>query len=142
MNDRSKNESVNTRFGKGVCSALALVYTGLLTFFFYDHYYKANRVISSEDPENFGFYCIDETVEVGPEAENYAAPYLYYMKVNFLILLGLTIGSILTITASFLPFCRCCNCLVWTFGNVAHLVGLLMITMFRFSEDAEMCVSE
>ena len=58
-----------------------------------------------------------------------------------MIQLGLTIGTILTIVASFLPHFRCCNVVIWTFGNIAHLVGLLMLTMFRYGDETEMCAT-
>ena len=141
MNDRTKNESNNVKFGKGFCSAIALIYTGTITFFLYDHYVMANKTMNSEDPEVFGLYCIDESAEAGIEANNYLTPLLETLRINFLIQLGLTIGTILTIVASFLPHFRCCNVLIWTFGNVAHLVGLLMLTMFRFGNEAEMCAT-
>ena len=98
--------------------------------------------MNAEKPDEFAFYCISETDEVSAESENFVAPYLDNLKLNFMIQLCLTIMSILTITASFLPVFRCCNCLVWNFGNIAHIVGLVMLTMWRFSEDAEICSTE
>ena len=76
MNDRSKNESTNVKFAKGFCSAFALIYTGVITFFLYDHYMKANKTMNSEDPETFGLYCIDESAEAGLETTNYLTPLL------------------------------------------------------------------
>ena len=50
MNDLSKGESTSVKLAKGFCSAFALIYTGVLTFFLYDHFVIANKTMNSEDP--------------------------------------------------------------------------------------------
>ena len=129
--EKNREQTVSKKIGVAFAALLSLVYSGLLTYYFY-----TEQTAAAELEKDGKYTCIYETKMTGVQQTNtdIAPMWLNWMTTAFICYAILSAIAIFAIIGAFLPALRivagCCVCCAQIFA----LVVTIGLTIVRFSE--------
>ena len=138
QNEKRKNASGRNKGVTAVCAFLALIYSGILCFFFYKKWDDALQM-----QEDGKYQCVIEIkAKNNPSTTqqmDYAEVWIMWMQNGFIVYLLLSIMACLSIVGAAVTMLRvcagCCSCCV----GVYHTVVLIGLTVVRFNKFGIYC---
>ena len=138
QNEKRKNASGRNKGVTAVCAFLALIYSGIICFFFYKAWDSATLMQADGK-----YQCVIEiSAKNNPssmERIDYAEVWIMWMKNAFIVYLLLSIMACLAIVGAAVTMLRacagCCSCCV----GVYHTVVLIGLTVVRYNKFGNYC---
>ena len=137
--EKNREQTVSKKIGVAFAALLSLIYSGLLTYYFY-----TEQTAAAELEKDGKYTCIYEEKMTGVQktSTDIAPMWLNWMTTAFICYAILSAIAIFAIIGAFLPALRivagCCVCCAQIFA----LVVTIGLTIVRLSDQGEFCVSK